>query len=96
MRTQSFSYLASLAFWSAVVFVPAVFAGGWEQFHATDGNNGRASRGPDLSVYPSPRFQVGSGLGSSTFGFGNTSGPVVDEGKIFCYNAKGAVLTFRE
>ncbi|HHU14147.1 MAG: PQQ-binding-like beta-propeller repeat protein [Kiritimatiellae bacterium] len=96
MRTQSFSYLASLAFWSAVVFVPAVFAGGWEQFHATDGNNGRASRGPDLSVYTSPRFQVGSGLGSSTFGFGNTSGPVVDEGKIFCYNAKGAVLTFRE
>lgn len=96
MRIHAFSYLAALALWSAGVFVPTAFAEGWEQFHGTDGNSGRAVRGPDLAVCTSPRFQVGSGLGSSTFGFGSTSGPVVDEGKIFCYNAEGSVLAFRE
>ena len=96
MRTHSFSCLASLALWSAGVLAPTVFAEGWEQFHGTDGNSGHAARGPDLAVYTSPRFQVGSRLGSSTFGFGSTSGPVADEGKIFCYNAEGAVLAFRE
>jgi outer membrane protein assembly factor BamB len=70
-------------------------AAGWEQFHGSDGNAGRAARGPDLARYTTPRFQVGSGLGAGFYG-SNTSGPVVDEGKIFCYGAEGKVAAFRE
>jgi len=93
--TRFFLSVAFTLVW-ACASVAQLRAAGWEQFHGTDGHGGRAARGPDLSVYTSPRFQVGSGLGSTAFGFGNTSGPVVDEGKVFCYNAEGALLAFRE
>ena len=77
-----------------------IINGGWEQFHATDGNSGRAARGPDLATYTTPRFQVGSGLGASVFGFAGASGPVVDAGKVFCYSADSGdgskVTAFRE
>jgi outer membrane protein assembly factor BamB len=96
MHTLHLSLSPALAFVLACAPMLHLRAAGWEQFHGTDGNRGRALAGPDLSVHTTPRFQVGSGLGSSTFGFGSTSGPVVDEGKIFCYNAGGAVLAFRE
>jgi outer membrane protein assembly factor BamB len=96
MITRLFTHFSALVALVAIAPVSRVSAAGWEQFHGTDGNSGRASSGPDLSVYTSPRLQVGSGLGSTTFGFGSTSGPVVDGGKVFCYNADGALLAFRE
>ena len=101
MFSLSPSHSLAFALLIAGASVSTAAAAGWEQFHGSDGNAGRAERGPDLSVYTEPRFQVGSGLGTSTFGFVSPSGPVVDGGKVFCYAADGGsddahIVAFRE
>ena len=72
-------------------------AGGWEQFHGTDGNTGRAARGPDLRVYGAPRFAATVEGYNDLWGFApSATGPVVMDGRVFCYGNGGAVSAFDE
>jgi outer membrane protein assembly factor BamB len=68
----------------------------WSQFHQGPGFGGQAAIGPDLRLYTTPRFAVGSGLGAS-FGMGiSASTPVVMNNAIFCYDMNGRVCAFSE
>ena len=71
--------------------------GGWEQFHGTDGNNGRVAAGPDLRVYGTPRFQSAVPDYVDLWGFDPlATGPVVMDGRVFCYGSEGSVSAFDE
>jgi outer membrane protein assembly factor BamB len=72
----------------------------WSQFHAGNSFDGKAASGPDLGIYNTPRFQVGSGLGAGFIG-ASASAPVVMNNKVYCYSAgdsepNGAVTAFSE
>lgn len=87
--------LAGLALCMGAMTVGA--AGEWEQFHGSDGNTGRVAIGPDLRVYSTPRFTSTESVGGGGMGFGaGASGPVVADGRIYCYTESGAVTAFRE
>ncbi|MCL1856440.1 MAG: hypothetical protein FWF84_02195, partial [Kiritimatiellaeota bacterium] len=82
---------------AALIAATGVYAtGSWEQFHGTQGNNGRAATGPDLRIYDTPRFA--SAVDGMTAGYmsPNASGPVVMDGRVFCYGATGVVMAFSE
>ena len=71
-------------------------AGGWEQFHGTH-NNGRAEKGPDLRRYATPRFARGVEGVNDMWGMDVcASGPVVMDGRIFCYGNSGCLSAFDE
>ena len=71
--------------------------GGWEQFHGTDGNNGRAAAGPDLRVYDTPRFSTAVPDYVDLWGFDPlATGPAVMDGRVFCYGSEGSVSAFDE
>ncbi|MCL2104934.1 MAG: PQQ-binding-like beta-propeller repeat protein [Kiritimatiellaeota bacterium] len=72
-------------------------AGGWEQFHGTHGNNGCVEKGPDLRIYGTPRIQSEVPGVNDFWGYNpSASGPVVMDGRIFCYGNSGAVSAYDE
>lgn len=81
----------------ALASAPAIAAidNSWSQFHAGNSFAGAATKGPDLRIYDTPRFQVGSDLGAAGFG-ANSSSPVVMNNKVFAYTQSGAVSAFSE
>ena len=84
-RMKSIRLLVGIAATVAATSI-ADAAGGWEQFHGNDGNNGRADKGPDLRVYGTPRFAAPvDGIVADYYMGLNASGPVVSDGRVFCY-----------
>jgi outer membrane protein assembly factor BamB len=74
--------------------VKAAVDNGWSQFHSGNSFAGAATKGPDLRIYNTPRFQVGADLGA---GWGtNSSSPIVMNNKVFAYSQSGAVTAFSE
>lgn len=67
----------------------------WSQFHQGNGLGGQAATGPDLRVFTTPRFQVGSDLGAGFMG-SSASAPVVMNNKVYCYSSSGLVTAFSE
>lgn len=79
---------------SAATRIEAAIDNGWTQFHGGNSFAGAAASGPDLRIYSTPRFTVGSDLGAASFG--QSSSPVVMNNAIFAYSASGAVSAFSE
>jgi outer membrane protein assembly factor BamB len=94
-RACSSVLVSSLLILGVSQSVSPVLAAEWTQFHGDATHAGSADLGPSLSTYSTPRFQVGSGLGSGFMG-ANSSSPVVMNGTIYAYSASGAVTAFRE
>lgn len=91
-------YASLLAAIAAVATSPQAIAAidnSWSQFHGGNSFAGSATSGPDLRIYNTPRFQVGSDLGA--YGFGaNSSSPIVMNNKVFAYSQSGAMSAFSE
>jgi outer membrane protein assembly factor BamB len=67
----------------------------WTQYHQGPGFTGQSASGPDLRIYTTARFVVGTGLGAGFMG-ASVSSPVVMNNQVYCYDAEGGLFAFSE